>query len=1024
MSRLLALALAAGLALAVGVGETFAQPADPPPPPAEDPPPPADEQPPAEAPPPAEEQPAQAPPAEPPPAAAPAEEPPAADTATPEEAPAATAESDVATDTDEVPLEDEVGEVIVMTGSTIARKQLTTAAPVAVIDKAELDAAGLVSVGDILQNLPAQSNAINVQVNNGGDGSTRINLRGLGTFRTLVLVNGRRHVPGGNGANSSVDLNAIPVAMIERVEVLKDGASAVYGSDAIAGVVNIITRDDFEGSEANLYTGSTQRGDGIIYDVSVVSGVKSKRGSFVFSAGYYQQGDVFAGDRDFSRTDKSYDWAANDGSFNERGSSATPGGTIIDNGRGASAKWDELAAGCRATFDPMGELDAPGLCYNDGNGWRPLDAGGNSDTGTGDLYNYQPENYLLTPQKRYNFFSQGKWELRDDVRAFFETSYTRRKSDQQLAPEPLFTSTEGLVVSGDNVYNPFGRDFYDVRRRLVEFGNRRFLQDVDTYRLVTGLEGKLPKNWRWNAYYNFGRTEGTEVNQGRLVLDRLQNALGPSFMGPEGPTCGTPDNPIPDCTPLNLFDGVGSITPDMVAGLTYTGIARGFTMQNSVHGTTYGKLVDTPWGGDVRLAVGAGFRRERGESIPDPITAAGNTSGNKEEPTSGSFDVVEGHAELSIVPVIKRGMIDWLEISLAARGFRYDTFGTGVTYKAGGLWRSPFGLAVRGTYSTAFRAPSVGELFSGNADAFPSVSDPCSSSNEGRTAVADANCSMDDIPDGFTDIRDQLRSRIGGNPDLDNETADIVTGGLVYEPEMVKGLAFTFDYFWINIDNAIQNKSAAVILSNCYNQVERTDCDRINRDPVTNQIVFIDDRVTNIGGNKTAGLDFQVRYDWGRPDLGRLRHNLEGTYLIKYNETQADGRIIEGKGIYDLGVHPSLRFNLSTIWSMDNLSAGFNARYIGGFEECQDNDCDTALDEDLAGFDPSVARDVDINLTADLWLGYQIDGPVGTARVTAGVNNILDQDPAVVFNGFLASSDAETYDYLGRYYYLRLTQSF
>ena len=208
-------------------------------------------------------------------------------------------------------------EVIVVTGSLIDRRELTSPAPVTVLDKADLEGAGVSTVGDILQNLPAQSNAINAQVNNGGDGSTRVDIRGLGANRTLVLINGRRVVPGGTGADSSVDLNAIPLAVIERVEVLKDGASAVYGSDAIGGVVNVITREDFEGTEVALYTGSSTRGDGFTYDMSFVTGHSSKKGNVIFSAGWQRQSPVFAGDRSYSEFDRDYDFTEPDPSMRE-----------------------------------------------------------------------------------------------------------------------------------------------------------------------------------------------------------------------------------------------------------------------------------------------------------------------------------------------------------------------------------------------------------------------------------------------------------------------------------------------------------------------------------------------------------------------------------------------------------------------------------------------------------------------------------------------------------------------------------
>ncbi len=970
---------------------------------------------------------ADAPPAPPPPAPAPTE------AAAPAPGAGATVTAEAPTETEAAAnvQQDDEGEVIIITGSTIARKHLTTPAPVSILDRADLDAAGMVSIGEVLQNLPSQSNAINVQFNNGGDGSTRISLRGLGAGRTLVLLNGRRHVAGGTGANASVDLNAIPMAVIQRVEVLKDGASAIYGSDAIGGVVNLITRKDFEGTEGAIYTGTTQGGGGTIYDVSVVTGINSKKGNVVFSAGYYEQRKIMAGQRGFSKSDKSYDWDCKaakmaDPNYNcvaTNGSTATPAGTIIDQtGAAGNPDWDAIINADNP--DPMERL---GVYYNDPNGgWRNFALSGNSDVGEGDFYNYQPENYLLTPQKRYNVYSAGHYDFKDKkvLRGFYEASYMRRSSSQLLAPTPLFTISEGITTTADNAYNPFGRDFTDIRRRMVEAGNRRFFQDINTFRIVTGLEGEIPddapilKGWRWNAYYNFGRTSGTDVNAGRFVRSRVVEALGSSYIDGDGVAqCGTPTNPgSGNCVPLNLFGGAGSVTDEMINFITYTGVAQGFTQQKTLNANLSGKLVDTPWGGDVHLAVGAEYRREDGAFTPDPITASGDTTGNKQEPTGGGFDVSAGYAELSIVPVVGKPLAKWLEFTAAARAVDYSSFGSNLSWKLGGLWRMPAGVSARGTYSTAFRAPSIGQLFAGTADSFPNVSDPCDTTDGPLPANVAAKCAADGVSATHTDVRDQLRSLVGGNPNTQPETAKIATAGIVIEPEAVKGLAFTFDYWWVNVDDAIQPLGASLLLSNCYgnNTSASTDCDRIIRNS-SGLITTILDTTGNAGGNKTAGLDFAVSYRTETASAGTFRYNFEGTWLQKYNFRDPSGRLIKGKNVYDLGVFPSWRANFSTLWMKDDYGAGFNARYIGNFRECEDDDC--SVPEPLD-------RDVAANITADVFVSYTKKSDIGTSRLTVGVNNVTDQDPSIIYNGFLGTSDASTYDYLGRYFYMRFQQMF
>jgi len=908
-------------------------------------------------------------------------------------------------------VKEQEAEVIIVTGSAVERKDLTTPAPVAIVSRQDLDASGLTSVGDVLRKMPSQSNAINTQYNNGGSGATRVSLRGLGSGRTLVLVNGRRHVPGGTGADSSVDLNAIPMAIIDRIEVLKDGASALYGSDAIGGVINIITKTDYDGVAANLYTGSTTRGGGFVYDMSATGGINSDKGNIVFSVGLLDQGSIGAGDRSFSKSDKFFDWET--GEVFTNGSTSVPQGYINDRlGSPGNQAWQDI----------VNAGNGSGIYYNDPvTGWRDFNLGGNSDVGEGDLYNYQPANHLLTPSRRYNAFSAGHYKfIEEKLEAFFELTYMNRRSNQQLAPTPLTIISEGLTLSADSVYNPFGRDFRDVRRRMAEAGNRIFTQDVNTFRLVGGLEGKLPdtlpvlKKWRWNISYNFGRTESSNVNEGRFIRSRVAQAIGPSYYDADGVArCGTEAAPgDADCVPLNLLGGEGTVTEEMLKYIGYTGTANGYNTQQIVEATAAGSLYKIPGGGDVALAIGAAYRDENGGYRPDPITATGDTTGNKEEPTAGGYDVKAAFAELSVIPVKDKPFAEGVELSAAMRAFQFETFGADFTWKTGALWRIAQGVSVRGTYSTAFRAPSIGELFAGTADSFASVTDPCDTSQGARSPTVDANCRADGLPDNYVDDRTQIRSKVGGNPSLDPETAKIFTLGTVWKVPWVEGLSATLDYWNISVDNAIVPQGASVILSNCYAQNSRSDCEKIIRDG-SGFITDIIDLQSNIGGSETAGVDLALHYEQAIEDIGRLTYNLEGTWLQKFNEIQP-ARKVEGKGVYDLGVHPDYRFNFSAMWNRDAYGAGANFRYIDGFRECEDNDCSA----------DNAWRNVDMNMTADLFASYMQKSELGRSMLTVGVNNLTDANPAVIYNGFLGTSDASTYDFMGRFVYMRFSQEY
>ena len=902
-------------------------------------------------------------------------------------------------------------EVITVTGSTIERKTLTTPAPLTILNREDLGAAGRATVGDILQQLPAQSNAVNAQTNNGGDGSTRIDLRGLGPGRTLTLLNGRRVVASGNGANGSVDLNSIPLAVIERVEVLKDGASAIYGSDAISGVVNIITRSDFEGTEVALYTGGAAAGDGFTYDASFVTGHNSenKRGNIMFAAGVQSQDPVFAGDRSFSNRPRAFDYTTRkevSNNITTAPSGYLNAGSGLANPAGGKSVQQNI---CGATVQ---------FCTSNGDGtFRPF-----TDA---DLYNPQPDNYLYTPSSRYNVYSAGTYKLVPHVSTFFEASYLNRTSDQLLAPTPFSSQAP---ISKDSIYNPTGFDVLEYQRRLTEYGDRQFLQSLNTFRIVGGLEGAVPEelpafdNWKWELSYNYGRSDSTNKNTGNLIKSHLANALGPSTRDASGkPICvrkpGDASTAIAGCIPVDILDPAGAIDPASAAYVTFTGVSTGFNEQQTALAQAHGNLVKLPNSGDVSLAIGTDYRRESGGINPDPLTATGDTTGNAQAPTSGKYNVYEGFAELSVVPVSGQKFAEWVELNLAARAFHYDTFGNGITWKAGGLFRTINGVAVRGTYSTAFRAPSINDLFLGTQDAFPTNLDPCNTA--GGTIqlgqVAANRCREQGVPDGATYADKQQRVVSGGNPELKAETAKVITAGVVLEPPQIKGLSLTADYWHIDITDAIQALPASVILSNCYVQNLDSYCMQVHRNPtLNNKIDFIQGVTQNVGGTVTSGLDLAAGYDHVFGALGRFHEQLEVQRLFKYNVDNTV-QILHYRGNYDYGVYPTWKGNFSTAWQHPSgVGAGLNLRYIGSFKECANRDCNH----------DQPSRDVKQWAKLDLFTSYAVGSVAGKTTLAVGVNNVANTKPAVIYAGFAGTSDSTTYDYMGRFLYARLSQLF
>ena len=892
---------------------------------------------------------------------------------------------------------------VTVTGSRIKSEAGQSTAPVVVLSRAQIQARGLASVGDVLQALTVQSNATNTQANYGGDGATRISLRGLGAQRTLVLVNGRRFVPGGLGADAAVDLNSLPSTVIERIEVLKDGASAVYGSDAVGGVVNVITRTDLDGIELESYQGISGHGDGVAIDLAFTTGIRSARGNILFSAGFHDQRPVWTYERGFSESDKNYNWAKNDGSFTTSGSSATPEGHIVDHsGEAGNAAWQAVNAAAGAGAGDY-HLDPAA-------GWRPFSYAGNSLDGTGDLYNYQPENYIYTPQTRYTAFLSGDYAFSDRLGTYFEVSYANRQSEQKLAPTPLFTIEEGITVSGGNRYNAFGRDFVDVRRRIVEAGNRIFNQDIDTYRIVLGLKHNV-SGFDSDLFFAYGRTAGNTVNRGRFIRSRLMRALGPDEECTE------------DCVPLDILHGAGTITPEMLAYIEYTGVARGYSQQKILQWNLTGNVAELAHG-PLAVAAGVSSRWESGAYTPDPITASGNTTGFRSEATEGSYAVSALYGETRVPVYHGKGV--GIHLTAAGRAFHYDTFGSGFTYETGTSVELPRGLVLRATYSNAFRAPNIAEMFLGANDVFPLVSDPCSVVDEGGnprelTGQQSRHCAAAGIPAGFRDSRAQLRAREGGSTDLDPEKAAMITGGLSYRPGFVENLNVSLNYYYNRIEDEIGSLPAGVILSNCYSQDAPSHCDQIVRDADTRLISHIIQTNTNVGETETAGLDLEVDYTGSTP-AGILSARLESNMLIRYDQSvpAAGGtEVIKARGYYDVGVFPRWRHAATLGLKWRRASAGLTWTYVGGFAECEDNDCKGLYRSDVT--EKPAFRDIEPNSVLGLQGTYRLFTGAGGTVLTLGVNNVLDQPPAVIFNGLLGTSDFTAYDFMGRYLYLRLS---
>ncbi|KKL00544.1 TonB-dependent receptor [Rheinheimera mesophila] len=894
-------------------------------------------------------------------------------------------------------------ERIEVTGSRIKRTDLESASPIFVMDREAIESAGQVSIGDILQQIPAAGAALNTAFNNGGNGATNMDLRNLGAQRLLVLVNGRRWI---SSLGSTVDLNTIPTSSIERVEVLKDGASALYGSDAIAGVVNIITRKDFEGVEFSTYAGeNASKGDGRKYTAEMTLGTTTEKSGILFNMSHTTQQPIWAGDRDVSDT-----------GFSSTGANTRIGITRSTLSAANQAAMDAQGYTFNATTNRYDLMTEEGTGANTGIDTFRQRAAGNADN-----YNFAPDNYLVTPQNRNSFYIQGYHDINDNLRFVADFVYTNRKSEQELAPMPV-TLGEQFGASGarvdihaDNIYNPFGETLYgssaraiangytnytaySLQRRMVEAGPRNFAQDDDTYRGMVGLEGNFgDTSWSWDAHYIYGQNSQSQYTTGLLNLTRINQALGAN--------CTAATN----CTPLNLFGGPGSITADMLDYITFDSVDSSGSDLKDYAFNTSGDLFEIP-GGTVGAAVGFERREESGFDNPDPLTVTGESSGNQRDATSGGFRLDEAYAEISI-PLMEN-----LLLSPAMRFSDHSVFGNKTTAKVGLEYRPMDDLLLRTTWAEGYRAPSINDLFAGNSDSFPNLTDPCNRlSATGAVIDVSGLPGCAGVPAGYRQGNTQIRITQQSSPDLKPEESESLTVGFVYNPSWLEGAELTVDYYNIEVTGAIARIGAGRILSECAQDASSVLCDRIDRDSNGN-VVDLRNGLENQGSYDVSGIDTYVAYRLPETSYGTYKVYLDGSYFIK-NEFNGEEQL--GIQYGDAG-YPRIKASLGIDWMLGDWNANYQARYV--------HHMDTYLySEGLTAAD-GITEVLPTYIIHDVSVGYNISDY--NAKVTLGVENLFAKEPTPegINNGFAYSANnysVTEYDSnMDRFVYLRASVKF
>lgn len=848
-------------------------------------------------------------------------------------------------------------------------------------------------------------------------------MRNLGSNRTLVLVNGRRWV-GGTGLGGAVDLNTIPTAAVERIEVLKDGASTIYGSDAIAGVVNIILRQNFDGAEANAYFGQYDKGDGSreAYDFTI--GSTGERFHATLGVGYVKEEPVWAGNRKISAVPV---YGAIPGTGN---SSTTPEGRF-------------------AYYGNTGRVDSSGrpvfgaLRPNGSEGYFITDDGGSTyrNYTSADSYNHAPSNYLVTPQERTSVFADAGFSLTDNVRFKSTVTYNERKSEQILAAMPITlgraapgTNGANIVIDADNIYNNTGRDINYIQYRASETGGRIYRQNVKTYAFNGAFEGDFEvgnRFFNWEAGMFYGKNDQTDITNGFFNISALRNALGPSFIDATGVArCGTAGAVIDGCVPMNMLGGAGSLTPEMInyAGFTAHDV-YGYE-QKTYYGSIGGELFNLP-GGPLAFSLGVEHREESGFDDPDALINSGDTTGNARTATSGGYDLDEAYLELAIPLLSDLPGAQLLDFSVATRYSKYSNFGNTTNSKFGFRWKPITDLMIRGNWSEGFRAPSISELYSGVSDTFEDVRDPCAGSYSGGSPNTSIPASCAGVAP-YAQANSQIRTTVGGNPDLGPETSTSKTLGFVYSPSWVSGLDISVDWWNIEIKNAIDTQTAQEMLDSCYVAGISSVCSLITREQ-TGEISNMLAVPNNIGRIEAEGFDFTVGYRLPDTAWGSFNFVWDSTYMTKYIVEKPLQEPEERVGLYRGGSARDnnwrLRSNLIANWELGDFGSSVAMRYYSSqVENCTGSNLSDPRNIPLLCSDPdrrtsagAAPRNHIPSVTyTDLSAYWKAPW---NARVTIGINNAFDRDPPRSATTFANSFDPQ-YEIPGRFYYMRYTQRF
>tara|TARA_B100001029_G_scaffold171223_1_gene167831 strand:- start:9989 stop:12940 length:2952 start_codon:yes stop_codon:yes gene_type:complete len=941
-------------------------------------------------------------------------------------------------------------EEVVVTGSRIKRaSNYDSTGPIEVFTAQQVIDQGKNNIGDFLLELPSANLASNQRsINNGNSGTTEFNLRGAGSERLLTLINGRRVAPSGTGTGSAVDLQIFPLSLIDSVEVLKDGASAVYGSDAVSGVLNIKLRQ-FEGFELNIMEGQSDMGDAGSDLISAAFGTSGERSSMVATISMSTNDDLDMWDRDFSfcpRLEPDYmlyfqAYVPGHGDFGDNLAKGSCGAsTFIPNGRFYTS------SGSKTLRDAVG----PNGATSSFNWWEYSGNEAGDPANNNGMYNYSEWMQLLGGRKNYQAWSAGTYELDSGIVLDFEIGASKRKSSLMMAPVPMGSGaqfTYGLTIPADNPFNPFGEDLA-YRKRMLDVGPRLFSQEADTFRYVFGASGTLDRiGADWEVYHTRQEYSSTQLTENYINMLAVANAFdtelgaGVAVNGVQY-RCKDPVARRLGCVPLNMF-GPNSITTAAADYIRFNQLNRqGTIYQGYAANLSNITLFELP-AGEVLAAVGIDKSDLSGNEKVDALTAAGGSSGNPRLSTDGSYDNQDIYAEISLPLIADVVGIQELNLDYAYRNSSYSDFDSEGVHRTAVKWKPMNDLTVRATFSTSYKAPTISDLYFGGGGGFPTYVDPCeqnvqSTYTAAQQATAAVQCAADGLDTStWATSNNQLLSLSVGNPNLTPEEGENTTIGLVWEPTNIDfledvGFSIAVDTFELEIENAVATSGTQGTLNRCYLSGSAEDCSRVSRS-FGGDINSV--QVSNINTDSAdvfKGVDFSINFTFEElPRIGgAFEVDIIGTHFKENRTVDASGVSDNYVGAcYDFGesCFNQDRVNFNFRWYKGDWRVGLTTRYLSGIDMSA-----TAADyfggETLYG-QPLTAdlksQIKDIHSIDDITYSYLNVAYMATENinVSLSVSNLFDKKPPYFkdFFGFVdpqINTPQNTYDIVGRYFTL------